>query len=301
MDHKAFIASLSNDERRKLTQKSDSAGLLQLAAHIGLITLGAIYVGFGGPFWPVVLVPLGIAIIFLFTLMHEAIHKTPFATVRINDLVAQICGLVLVLPAGWFRYFHLAHHRHTQDPEKDPELASSKPETFIAYAIHITGVPVWVSQIRTLFANAIFPNTHDYVPAGGKAKVRREARIMLALYATLIALSFTANSTILLWIWIVPAVLGQPFLRLYLLAEHGRCALAANMFENTRTTLTNRVVRFIAWNMPYHAEHHAYPSVPFHKLPDMHRQTRQHLAALSSGYTEFHRNYTSAFKQQSSG
>ena len=25
------------------------------------------------------------------------------------------------------------------------------------------------------------------------------------------------------------------------------------------------------WNMPYHAEHHAYPSVPFHALPQLHK------------------------------
>ncbi|WP_246694633.1 fatty acid desaturase, partial [Mesorhizobium sp. M2D.F.Ca.ET.147.01.1.1] len=68
-----------------------------------------------------------------------------------------------------------------------------------------------------------------------------------------------------------PALLGQPFLRLYLMAEHGRCPLVANMLENTRTTLTNWFVHKLAWNMPYHAEHHAYPGVPFHQLPEFHR------------------------------
>lgn len=49
------------------------------------------------------------------------------------------------------------------------------------------------------------------------------------------------------------------------------------MFLNTRTTLTTRVVRFLAWNMPYHAEHHAMPSVPFHKLPVLHDMTAARL------------------------
>ena len=72
-----------------------------------------------------------------------------------------------------------------------------------------------------------------------------------------------------------------------LLAEHGHCPPVANMLENTRTTLTNRLVRFLAWNMPCHAEHHARPMVPFHKLPDLHRDMRAHLKSISPSYTDF--------------
>jgi fatty acid desaturase len=63
------------------------------------------------------------------------------------------------------------------------------------------------------------------------------------------------------------------------------------MLENTRTTLTNRVVRFIAWNMPYHVEHHAYPSVPFHKLPEFHQHTQAHIKHLDEGYARFNRDF----------
>jgi fatty acid desaturase len=49
---------------------------------------------------------------------------------------------------------------------------------------------------------------------------------------------------VLLWVWLVPVLLGQPVLRLYLLAEHGDCPEVANMFENTRTTFTTRAMRF---------------------------------------------------------
>ena len=80
-------------------------------------------------------------------------------------------------------------------------------------------------------------------------------------------MSLWLQTAVLLWVWIIPALLGQPFLRLYLLAEHGCCAFVANMFENSRTTFTGPLVRFLAWNMPYHAEHHAFPTVPFYRLP----------------------------------
>ena len=96
---------------------------------------------------------------------------------------------------------------------------------------------------------------------------------------------------LLLWVWLIPVLLGQPVLRLYLLAEHGDCPRVADMFLNTRTTFTNRIVRFLAWNMPYHVEHHVAPTVPFHRLPDLHARMRDHLAVTAEGYAAFTRDY----------
>jgi fatty acid desaturase len=84
--------------------------------------------------------------------------------------------------------------------------------------------------------------------------------------------------------WVFPAVLGQPFLRLFLLAEHSGCAFSDDMLENTRTTHTNAVTRRLAWWMPYHAEHHSFPSVPFHALPELHALMGQRVRVTASGY-----------------
>ena len=195
----------------------------------------------------------------------------------------------------WFRYFHLAHHRHTNDPENDPELRSGKPETTAQYIWHVTGLPIWYGNINKLIKNATRTNNDPYVPAKGKEKIKREARIMIVLYLCVLAALIFGQSWIF-WCWIVPSVLGQPFLRLYLLAEHGRCPPVANMFENTRTTFTNRIVRFLAWNMPYHIEHHTYPSVPFHKLPELHQLIKEDLMSTSDGYVEFHKKYVDSIR-----
>jgi len=71
----------------------------------------------------------------------------------------------------------------------------------------------------------------------------------------------------------------------------------ANMFENTRTTFTNRAGRFLAWNMPYHAEHHAYPAVPFYQLPQFHAMAQEHLVSTSEGYRGFHKTYAQAVQR----
>ncbi len=90
---------------------------------------------------------------------------------------------------------------------------------------------------------------------------------------------------------LVPVLLGQPVLRLYLLAEHRDCPKVANMFENTRTVFTTRALRFVAWNRPYHIEHHVCPAVPFHQLPALHGLMKDQLQVTADGYAAFSARY----------
>lgn len=291
IDQRQFIATLTAGQRRRLSEKSDLRGLAHLAVHFGAIAVLAVLIVFRVPFWPGLMLLLGILIIFLFTALHETIHQTAFKSVLINDVAARICGFLIILPAGWFRFFHFAHHRHTQDPEKDPELASAKPQTALQYIIHVSGIPVWISHFRTLIRNAAGRCDDDFVPVSARGRVQREALGSLGCYILVALASIITGSTVLLYIWVIPAILGQPFLRLYLLAEHGRCPFVANMFENSRTTFTNFLMRRLAWNMPYHAEHHAVPTIPFHRLPELHVLTQRHLRQTEAGYIRFHGKY----------
>jgi len=291
MDHRTVIASLTSEERNRLTTKSDRAGLLQLALHWGSIILLGWLIAVRIPLWPLLMILQGILIVFLFTLIHESIHRTPFRTQWLNDWVARVCSVLLVLPSDWFRYFHLAHHRFTQDPENDPELMSPKPETMRQYLVHLSGIPVWWSHIKTLVINASGRCSDTFVPAKGRRKVRNEAQIMIAVYALMVAVSVYLQTAVLLYVWVLPAIFGQPFLRIYLLAEHGRCPYVANMLENSRTTTTTWLVRKLAWNMPYHAEHHAYPTVPFYRLPEFHALIETELKQTENGYVRFHAKY----------
>ncbi len=290
-DHRALLSSIDAARRRELTALSDRPGLVQLAAHLGLILALGGLIQARIPGWPLLLLPQGIVLVFLFTALHETIHKTAFRTPWLNGAVAHLAGFLILVPPAWFKYFHLAHHRHTHDPEHDPELMAPKPETVRQYAAYLSGMPLWRSLVRTLLSNARNGGDAGYVPKGGRRQVTLEARCMLAGYALLAAGSIALGSAALLWLWIVPVVLGQPFLRAYLLAEHARCPHVANMLENTRTTFTTKLVRFLAWNMPYHAEHHSYPTVPFHKLPALHEITKAHLRQTEDGYGRFHRSY----------
>lgn len=291
IDHRAVIAGLSPADRAALTSRSDGPGLWRITVHFGAIVAIGAAIAVGVPFWPLLLVPQGVLIVFLFTALHETIHETAFSSSWLNRAVATICGFLILLPPAWFRYFHFAHHRFTQDPDNDPELMAPKPATLAQYLIYLSGARYWSGMAATLARNALGTNDDPFVPPKGRDKVIREARAFLALYAVLLGVSVAGSFTFLWWVWALPAILGQPFLRAYLLAEHARCPEVANMLQNTRTTYTTAFIRLIAWNMPYHAEHHAYPAVPFHKLPRFNGIVREHLRSTENGYARFHRKY----------
>ncbi|WP_071673392.1 fatty acid desaturase [Nioella nitratireducens] len=290
MDHKTALAALSPARKAALTQRSDREGLRHLAGHVGAMFLCALPILMGWPGWPLALLPLGILTVFLFTLSHECTHYTPFRSRWLNDVVGHVVSLPLVLPFTWFRYYHLAHHKFTNDPERDPELEGGpRPETWTQFLIHLSGWGYWRGMVRTLLANAVGRIDAPYLPVRRHGAMRREARILLALYAG--SLASLIWSPLALWLWILPSLIGQPFLRLYLLAEHGRCPPVANMLENSRTTYAGWPVRSIAWNMPFHAEHHSFPNVPFHKLPELNRDLAPLLKSTSDSYPAFAREY----------
>jgi len=292
MDHKAFLKSLSSDQRTALTTQSNSPALVHLCLHWGLIIGFAAYVGLKLPYWYFLLIPQGILISFCFCLLHETVHDTPFKSKKLNTIIGTICAYMVFLPRNWFRCFHMAHHKYTHQQGKDPELNTPTPDTLLQYIWYASAIPLWRGNIGKIIKNATRANNDPYVPQRAKSKLRSEARIMLIIYAFILLL-LILGQVWLIWCWLLPLILGQPFLRLYLLAEHGHCPMVANMFENTRTTFTTRIVRFLAWNMPYHAEHHAYPTVPFHKLPELHRLAADSLKTTSDGYLKFHGDYLS--------
>jgi fatty acid desaturase len=56
-------------------------------------------------------------------------------------------------------------------------------------------------------------------------------------------------------------------------------------------------MRALAWNMPYHAEHHAYPAVPFHRLPEVNRAIGPRLKVTAPGYIDVQRQILQSYRR----
>ncbi|PSO56363.1 MAG: fatty acid desaturase [Cyanobacteria bacterium QH_1_48_107] len=275
-----------------LSQRQDVAGLLRLFSHLTLLVALCLLVQLSHSHGIRLLAMTaeGIILVALFAPLHESIHRTAFRTPAINAVVAWLCGSVLLLLPAYFRQFHLAHHRHAQNPELDPELSAPKPQSWGAYLFALSGLPYWWERITTtLLLAAGGGDLNNWHWLQTPQAIRKEARLFVGIYATIFLLSWLLGSTAVWEFWIVPALLGMPALRGYLMAEHTGCAQVPNSLLNTRTTPSMAMVRWLMWNMPYHAEHHLYPSVPFHALPQLHDEVHPHLHYLAPGYSAVHR------------
>jgi fatty acid desaturase len=278
---------------KRLYGRSDWHGLVQTAAHVALLVAGGwLVLATEGTWWvaPALLLQ-GIFINALFGAMHESVHYGSFKTRWAADLLAFFSGAAILNNAGFYRHYHYAHHRYTQDPERDPELITSgTPRTWRNYLFRISSISFLMLRARDIF---LFPFGYrgdiNYIHPSAWPEVLRWGRWLLGFYAVLIVGSILLETDGLLWVWLIPLLVGAPLLRLYLLCEHTLCPNSDDGFANTRTTLSNPIVRFLMWNLPYHAEHHLFPNIAFHHLPEAHRHLRPHLKYISGGYIQVQR------------
>ena len=294
------MASLAVESRRVLplaalrglNVRSDAKGALRLAMHLGLIAAsGGLVFAAVGPVAAMLAMTLhGIVLVALFAPMHEGVHYTAFKHRRTNEIVAWLAGTVFFNNASLYRQFHYAHHKWCQDAARDPERALATPDSPGRYWLTVSGLPYWRARLTMLAAAARGDySAMWYVGEHAQAGVTRSVRLQLALYAAVALGAVAVGSTAPLLYWLGPVLLGMPFLRAYLLAEHTGCSEDDNGLTNTRTTLTLWPVRLLMWNMPFHAEHHLYPSIPFHALPRAHALVRDRLAHLGPGYVAVNR------------
>ncbi|MFT5658233.1 MAG: fatty acid desaturase [Gammaproteobacteria bacterium] len=295
--------NLSNALVKQLSQRSDRSGLTQLAGHLILLLLTSLAVAQAKS--SLILLPAmlihGIVLTFVFAPLHETIHFTAFKSIQLNNIVTAVSGFIMVLPYQYFRAYHSSHHHHTQSADKDPELIGKQGFTLKSYILHLSGLPFWRANFKNLYLHAKGKVTETYLHTRDHAIIIREARIHLASYLSLFILSLIFSTTELLIYWVVPLIIGQPFLQWFLLAEHSGCDLSPNMLENSRTTYTSPLINFLSWNMSYHAEHHYLASVPFHHLPALHAYTGQYLKFKGDGYWKVNCDIAGQIKAGDSG
>jgi fatty acid desaturase len=267
---------------------------MRLGIHLVLLTGTGWLVAIAGP-WTTIpaMLAFGLVQVALFAPAHETMHNTAFASRRANAVVGWLVSCPSLLNAQFYAAFHLAHHRHTQVPGEDPELATPPPADLAGYMLRVLGVPYWrlrLAVIRDCWRGDL--SRYPYVTAKAAPRIVRSVRAMSLVMgsgALGSALLFGWSTPLLFWIG--PQLLGQPMLRAYLLAEHTGCTLDRNGLTNTRTTLTNAAVRLLMWNMPFHAEHHLYPAIPFHRLADAHATIRTRLGFVQPGYIRWNRDF----------
>ncbi|WHZ36681.1 fatty acid desaturase [Sagittula sp. MA-2] len=274
---------------RALMQRSDLRGALQLGSHFAAIALtGTLLWTTWASLWSIPLfMAHGVLLNFLYAGQHELSHDTVFRTRRLNEIFGRLIGFLMIYPRDFDKIQHWAHHQHTQNWEKDGEL-TREPYTLKTYLLWFWGVTYWQSRVARIvrFSRGIV--LEPYIRPEQHALVIREARIHAALYAAVAVLSLVTQSWAAVLLWLAPMVVMKPVHQLQNTIEHLGLSHEDNILENTRSTRTNAVMRWLCWQMPYHTAHHSFPAVPFWQLKDLDGEMKKNGAAPHAmGWIEF--------------
>jgi fatty acid desaturase len=237
----------------------------------------------------------------LMVLGHDASHYRTLRTRWQNDLFANIFMMWPTFASvEGFRKFHGTHHQYTNLPDdgnrhiwythdaagdlapdwRYPKTLWGLVGVLLRRAAFYTGL-FWI--VRGLVGSTL-------IPSPGWMRAAR-----LAFYASLaVALTYFGGWYAFLLFWIVPFCtwhIASQYMRL--ICEHSAVESEEEEYAITRTTIPTLLERIfiLPCNIGYHLEHHWYPSVPFYRLPELHRELmqrqgfRQHAVVRHSVFT----------------
>jgi fatty acid desaturase len=255
---------------RRLCVASNWAGVAQLGSHLTAVGVtGSLLWVSWGTWWVLpVFMAHGALLNFLYAGQHELSHGTVFRTKWLNEWAGRVLGFVLFYPRTFDQVQHMAHHRYTQDWARDGELARA-PYNMRSYLLWMSGVSYWYTRWRRIVRFSVGKVTEPYLPEYRHAELVREAQTHLVGYALIAGVSLYAQSWVAVVLWLAPMCAMKFTHQLQNTIEHLGLT-HEDVIENTRSTRTNALMRWMTWQMQYHTAHHAFPGVPFHRLHELH-------------------------------
>ena len=286
---------IGRTELKPFTRRSDRIGLLYLTGHLGAIGLTGylLYLSLGTPWVIAALLVHGVVVTFLYGTMHECSHGNAFRTRWLNEAVYFFVNVIYISTPLWYRYKHAHHHKYTQVNGKDTDMVLASPATFGQYLYQCLGLKFWHRNIGSITNHAMGrmqPMDSQYLSEEVWPRVVAESRLILGIYIAVAAVSVAMGTWAAVVYWLGPRILGEPVLRSFRVCEHTGCHEGPDLRLNTRTTKVNPVMRALFWNMPYHAEHHLCPTVPFYQLPALHRKIGHRLHPVGESFVSVHRD-----------
>jgi len=281
---------------KQLMQRSDEPATRDTIIWLGLIVVtGALGAYFWGSWW---CVPFFFVYGVLYgsggdSRWHECGHGTAFKTPWKNDVVYQIaCFFMVRNPVVW-RWSHSRHHTDTIIIGRDPEIITPRPPAVLKLALAFFGIldfPQGLQMMLRYASGNISDAEKDFIPESEWPKVAQVARIWTLIYAITIAVALYTWSFLPLMLVGLPRMYGAWHHLLTGITQH--IGLADDVLDhrlNCRTVYMNPFSRFVYWNMNYHVEHHMFPMVPYHALPELHKDM---LADCPKPYSSFFDAYS---------
>jgi fatty acid desaturase len=200
-------------------------------------------------------IPGGIIGYYLFTPIHEAIHRSASNKEQINDLIAMLTVNILLpyISHKVLRWGHMQHHRFTNEGGKDPDAMLTK---------HWYSFLLW-----PFFELSYLP---AYLASSRPTKEVRQVLWQLPLGVAALTMLFLFCGWKLLLFWLLASRLGLMLIVLVFvfLPHHPHDIMqkddfyGATMLREGREWLLTPLMVYQNW----HLVHHIYPTIPFYRL-----------------------------------
>ncbi len=271
---------------RRLLERRNGPAIRDTLLWFALI-LGSAYAGYRlwGTWWAVI--PFAIyGTLYASTSdsrWHESEHGTAFRTDWMNNALYELASFMVMRESTLWRWSHTRHHSDTIIVGRDPEIFVPRPADLKAIVLAFFNLPVYPKYFRAILTHAagrMSAAEKTFIPESEFPKICLRARIYVLIYAGVIALALATRSVLPLMYVGLTNLYGSWLMVVYGLTQHA--GLAENVLDhrlNCRTVYMNPVHRYLYWNMNYHVEHHMFPLVPYHALPQLHAAVRADMPA----------------------
>jgi beta-carotene hydroxylase len=217
-----------------------------------------------------------------YTPAHEAVHgnvhrvagQSQSEGTWLNNAIGALAASALLHNFPMHQLSHLAHHAHTNDPDKDPDhwMAVRGFQRVLLRAFGLMGAH-YIAEIKLCLnrksdgkRRLLLGLAQNLVWLGGVA-------LLAVLYEPWPALASTALAA-----WLGSAILAWAFDWLPHVPHQER-----KRFADTRATVfapgINAVMTRIFLFQNYHHIHHLWPRVPFHRYQRVHTELESYLLA----------------------
>lgn len=272
-----YTTPIPRDKMRELLMRRDGPAIRDTLL-LFVLLIGTGYVGYllWGSYWAVI--PFFVyGAIYASTgdsRWHETLHGTAFKSDWMNNLLYEISSFMGFRESTPWRWSHTRHHSDTIIVGSDPEIGAPRPPDIKGLLLDCFNIKRGVGEFRKMVIHACGKMTREertYIPHEEFPKVYFKARVFLLIFAAVIGLALYLQSWLPLLYIGLPSFYGVWLAMVHALPQHA--GLAENVLDhrlNSRTVYMNPVNRFLYWNMNYHVEHHMFPLVPYHALPQLH-------------------------------
>ena len=220
---------------------------------------------------------LAILTYFSYTPLHEAahgnIHGERADLAWLNELCGYVSAQLILVPYATHRVEHFAHHRYTNQPDRDPDhVISGLSGGPLAIVKAVVGFMVsqWTYLFRDYWATAPFREKFTYF-----------AEFSIALgwrFALLTVLPLQTWLIVVLAAWFF----GALFTAYWFAYRPHHPYNETERYRNTSSLVVPVWMRPLEWfwlGQNLHSVHHAFPRVPFYRYRALFREVEPVLRA----------------------